>query len=266
MRRITTVFFLVLVLFFASYQLSTAKEGGQKMEREIIVLYDNYNYRTDLESDWGFSVYIRGFDKNILFDTGTDGSILLANMEKMGIDPQEIDIVVISHNHKDHRGGLKQLLKVNPHVQVFLIGSFFNFRRKLLERKGVKVTTVEGKVEICPGVYSSGVIKGSPNEQALILQGEEGLTIITGCSHPGILNMIEQVNNEFEDDIFLVMGGFHLLRERERRLRRLALGMEDRGVKYLAPSHCTGSGAEEIFRNIYKARYKGLGVGRVIQI
>ena len=90
-----------------------AKPGQEKpsampVERAvtIVVVYDNYQVNSNLSPAWGFGCVIRTPTQDILFDTGGDSSILLSNMEKMNIDPKDIDIVVISHIHGDHVGGL----------------------------------------------------------------------------------------------------------------------------------------------------------------
>jgi 7,8-dihydropterin-6-yl-methyl-4-(beta-D-ribofuranosyl)aminobenzene 5'-phosphate synthase len=76
----------------------------------ITVTYDNNLYTEGLITAWGFSCFIRGAEKTILFDTGGNGSILLANMKELDINPQEIDVAVISHIHGDHAGGIERFL------------------------------------------------------------------------------------------------------------------------------------------------------------
>jgi 7,8-dihydropterin-6-yl-methyl-4-(beta-D-ribofuranosyl)aminobenzene 5'-phosphate synthase len=88
---------------------------------KVTIIYDNTAYKEELQADWGFSclVEIENTPK-ILFDTGTNGSILLANMKKLNIDPVSIDEVFISHNHYDHIGGLPDFLNVNKEVTVYI--------------------------------------------------------------------------------------------------------------------------------------------------
>lgn len=67
-----------------------------------------------------FSCLIEGLDKTILFDTGGNGDILLANMQRLGLDPEDVDAVVLSHIDADHTGGLGAFLARNPDVTVYM--------------------------------------------------------------------------------------------------------------------------------------------------
>ena len=73
---------------------------------KITIIYDNTSSRPDLKADWGFSALVEVKGKKILFDTGTNGKILLSNMGKLEINPEEIEDIFISHLHWDHTGGL----------------------------------------------------------------------------------------------------------------------------------------------------------------
>ena len=90
----------------------------------VTVVYDNNPYKEGLETAWGFSCLITGSEKTILFDTGGDGSSLLGNMEKLAIEPDSIDTVVLSHIHGDHTGGLHSFLEKNHEITVYLPKSF----------------------------------------------------------------------------------------------------------------------------------------------
>lgn len=81
---------------------STIEHGPNDLT--ITDIYDNYPAQAGFTTAWGFVCVIQGTDKTILFDTGSDGAVLLANMAKAGIDPDVIDLVVLSHQHWDHTG------------------------------------------------------------------------------------------------------------------------------------------------------------------
>jgi metal-dependent hydrolase (beta-lactamase superfamily II) len=95
-----------------------------KAKITLITVYDNYKSNPSLRIGWGFSCVVRGEGKSILFDTGADSKILLSNMEKMKIDPKEIDFIFISHLHGDHTGGLPGILKIKPDLKIYKPESF----------------------------------------------------------------------------------------------------------------------------------------------
>lgn len=172
----------------------------------ITVSYDNNPYKERLTAAWGFSCVIRGTEKTILFDTGGDGSILLTNMEELGINPKEIDLVVLSHIHGDHVGGLPSFLEKNPEVVVYLPKSFPKGFKDKVKEYGAKIIEVQGPLKIYQGVYSTGELGTWIKEQSLIIHTEEGLIVITGCAHPGIVNIVIKAKNLVKDDVLLVMG------------------------------------------------------------
>jgi 7,8-dihydropterin-6-yl-methyl-4-(beta-D-ribofuranosyl)aminobenzene 5'-phosphate synthase len=103
------------------------EEGeGKAEEVTLISVYDNYQVNTGLKTAWGFGTIVKTPKEILLFDTGGNSEILLFNMEKMDIDPQSIDKVIISHIHGDHIGGLKGFLERNNNVTVFIPNSFPN--------------------------------------------------------------------------------------------------------------------------------------------
>jgi len=128
---------------------------------------------------------IAGLEKTILFDTGGEGKILLANMRKLGIDPRGIHIVVLSHSHGDHTGGLHALLRQNRNVIVYALASFPAGIKRIIEQSGARLIEVKGPCEICRGIRSTGEIGGAIKEQSLAIDTKEGITVITGCAHVG---------------------------------------------------------------------------------
>ncbi len=155
-------------------------------ELTVTIVHDNNPGVESLKMAWGFSALVTGPDKTILFDTGSDGSLLLENMTRLQIDPGRIDIVVLSHVHKDHTGGLTGLLQANPRVQVFLPQSFRPGSRRPCAEYGATVVEIAGPQEICRNVYTTGVLGRRVKEQALVFRTQPGLVVLTGCAHPGI--------------------------------------------------------------------------------
>jgi hypothetical protein len=100
--------------------LKRARAVPDESTISLRVIYDNYSYDEALQTDWGFACLLTGPQKTILFDTGGKSDLLLANMKKMDQSPKDVDLIVISHNHGDHTGGLVPFLKENPDVSVLL--------------------------------------------------------------------------------------------------------------------------------------------------
>jgi 7,8-dihydropterin-6-yl-methyl-4-(beta-D-ribofuranosyl)aminobenzene 5'-phosphate synthase len=136
------------------------------LDTNIVILYDNNWFGPHLEAAWGFSCLVRGLEKTILFDTGGDGHTLLGNMRQVGVEPAEIDIVVLSHFHGDHTGGLRGFLEKNPHVAVYLPGSFSGNFKKAVMSVGARVEEVFEAKELCRGAYTTGELGDAIREQA----------------------------------------------------------------------------------------------------
>ena len=87
---------------------------------KITIVYDNKIAKDikGLKAGWGFSCFIRTKERNILFDTGWDGDVLISNMKLLGINPRDIDLILLSHSHWDHCGGLTRVLNLNENLEV----------------------------------------------------------------------------------------------------------------------------------------------------
>lgn len=239
---------------------------NNKHSLQMIVVYDNNAFGENLKADWGFSCLIRGLEKSVLFDTGTNGKILLSNMEKLGIHPGEIDTVFLSHEHKDHTGGLEALLNLNSSVEVWLPNFFSSSFKNKIKNKGSTVREVTNFQEICEGAYTSGIIEGWIKEQSLILNTGKGLILITGCAHPQIVKIIDRVKKLLKKNIHLVFGGFHMGAYNENEINEIIGQFQDSRVKKVGPCHCTGDEARRLFAEEYKDDFIEIGVGKVIKV
>ena len=233
----------------------------EKPEIVLISVYDNYQVDPELKTAWGFAAIIKTQQELILFDTGGNSTILLSNMQKLGIDPSSIKKVVISHIHGDHVGGLEGFLERNPNVTVFIPSSFPKSVKDMVIQKGAKFVEISAPRKISGSIYTSGELYGPPKEQSLIIDSKKGLIVITGCAHPGIVNIVKRAKKLMKKDkVYLVLGGFHhppLFCIKE--FRKL-------GVQKVAPSHCTGDLVREAFRKEYKENFIEYGVGKTIEI
>ena len=158
----------------------------------IHILYDNKSFDKRLKSDWGFSCISKLPQKDILFDTGGDSSILLSNMKILKINPHDTEVVFLSHIHGDHVGGLPGFLNKNKKVTVYLPASFPQRFKDQVKLLGVKIEEVDKPKMLFENVYTTGELGEGIKEQSLIIKTLKGLIVITGCDHPGVVNVVRK--------------------------------------------------------------------------
>ena len=208
-------------------------------------------------NEHGLSLYIEYVGQKILFDTG-QSDLYLNNAKKMSVDLSSIDFVVLSHGHYDHGNGLVHLSKTTLlcHPKVFLrryrnqtyIG--LNQTRKEVEEKFNLVATREPYFitkDICflgevnpretKYVLEDGSTDYIPDDSALAINSKDGIIIITGCSHAGILNIIEKSKEIFnKNKIYAIVGGFHL-KEINTSLDEVVESLNN--IEHIYTGHCT---------------------------
>ncbi len=253
-------------------ETETMRQGHREAETPalksltVTIVHDNNPFDDRLQTAWGFAATVTGPDKTILFDTGSDGTLLLDNMALMEVDPNAIDTVFLSHAHDDHTGGLVGFLTVHPKVDVFLLESFPKRFKETVRGYGAAVVEVESPREICACVYSTGRMGRQVYEQALVVRTVKGLVILTGCAHPGVEKIVERVRALHEEDILLVVGGFHLGWATEGQIEQVIRTLKEFGVRYVAPTHCTGEKAQDLFLKYFGNRCLRAGVGSIITL
>lgn len=210
---------------------------------KITILYDNTIWKKGTVSDWGFSCLIEAHGKTILFDTGAKGKILLNNMDKLDIDPSTIDSVFISHDHWDHVDGLAELLKIK-NVTVFCPKSC------VVEDKTIDLQKIHHSCELFENIFSTGELGEVEKEQSLLIKQGDDITVIVGCSHPGVDIILEKAA-EF-GTVKNILGGFHDF----SNIGAMSF------LEKICPTHCTVA-IEEI-RALYPEKFIEGGVGRVI--
>ncbi len=228
---------------------------------QITVVCDNYEQVAGLETSWGFACVVDTPQKSVLFDTSGDGAILLGNMEKLGIAPQDIDVVVISHDHWDHTGGVSDFLARNSQLPVYVVTAFSRGTKQLIEAAGGQLVEVSQPQEIAPGVFSTGQVPGAPPEQALAMQTDEGLVVVTGCAHPGVVNMVKAAMKVCQGNVHLVMGGFHMGSMNSRQIHVVIDQLRQLGVQRAAPCHCSGGQTRQLFAEELGEDFVKVGVG-----
>jgi 7,8-dihydropterin-6-yl-methyl-4-(beta-D-ribofuranosyl)aminobenzene 5'-phosphate synthase len=210
------------------------------METKITIVYDNCLKKQGLKTGWGFSALIETDGASpILFDTGNDGISLLYNMEQLGIPPENIGTIVISHAHGDHTGGLSAILEINKDAGVYVPASV---RARI---PGRKVVPVSQPLQISSEVISIGELKNI--EQSLAVKTSKGIVVVTGCSHPGVGAILDAASSHGK--VYGIIGGLHGFRDFSRL----------DGLSLVCPCHCTQY-KEELERQFPK-QYLGCGAG-----
>jgi len=212
---------------------------------KITIVYDNEVRKVGLRQGWGFSALIEDAEVSpLLFDTGADSPTLLHNMKELNIDPKDIGIIIISHAHGDHTGGLSEILRINGTAELYLPNSF---RRAFAGRK---VTTVKDSVQIRENIFSTGELEGI--EQSLALKTDKGIFVLTGCAHPAMESILTAAT-EF-GKLYGIAGGFHGFHNFEAF----------RGLSLICPCHCTMYKQE--IRDLFKDKTLECGAGLVIEL
>ncbi len=258
----------------------------------------------NLVGEHGLSFYIEADNRHILFDTGQNIGIA-NNAGVLGVDLGRIDTVVLSHGHYDHSSGLKSLLDCNTnftlhaHPDVFgpkLKGAGENHRyigvpvdRKTLEEKGIQIKLDKNPIPIAPGITTTGEImlesdfeEVAPgfhlkngedypidtlaDDRALILDTAEGLVVLLGCSHRGVVNTLNHVAQiTGRNTIHAILGGLHLGKASKQKLSQIVDHLHAFGLEKIGVGHCTGPKAFVALANAFEEKVFLNTVGNVIE-
>ncbi|MGC9117882.1 MAG: MBL fold metallo-hydrolase [Thermoproteus sp.] len=267
---------------------------------KLAILVDNYltqpsSLRLRLLGEWGFSAYV--YDWRILYDTGLSGTALLNNMKALGISPDDPDVLVISHRHIDHTGGVKALLSarsrpltVVAHENLFAkayakdemgeVEIGVDFTRDFLELRGARLVLIREPYKIAEGVWASGEIPRRwgpshtgavsdlvPDDMALYIRHPKGLVALTGCGHAGVENIVEyglQVTGA--DRLYAIIGGLHFMGLPEARVREAAGYLRSKSPGLVVGTHCTGVAGIAALQAALPDVAKAGGAGAVFEI
>jgi 7,8-dihydropterin-6-yl-methyl-4-(beta-D-ribofuranosyl)aminobenzene 5'-phosphate synthase len=267
----------------------------------VTILYDAFSDSKVVTKDWGFSALIEHDGKRILFDAGNNAATFEHNVKALGVDLSKLDFVVISHRHTDHTTGLKYLLSVNPKVPIYAPMESFGIFGGSVSSTLIKPITslpdrmryydgkypdkiptgypwndgnfvlVDKLTEISPGIFLVFTISKTPGtlelrELSLVLRGPNGLSLVVGCSHPGIEEVL-QASSAIDPRVHFLCGGLHLVSTPESEIDRLVDSLKNKWkIDKIAPGHCTG---EQAFFRLQKAfgdDYLYAGAGTQLEI
>lgn len=273
---------------------------------EVLPLIDWYAAQGNLETESGVSYLVRADDTTILFDLGLNRKgeqepPLLRNMARLGVDPAEIDFVVLSHPHGDHMGGFKNQFARRAIVRQEndpLAGKPVYATAPLTLTEGMS-TVVQAPRMLAPGVATLGplpralFLMGYVQEQALAIKVEgKGLVLLVGCGHPGVEALVERAEQLFATPVYGVIGGLHFPVTDDRArigpfkfqqllgspnppwrpigkeaVNRTLASLKAKGIQYVAPSaHDTCDWSLHAFEEAFGAAYHALKVGEPLTI
>jgi 7,8-dihydropterin-6-yl-methyl-4-(beta-D-ribofuranosyl)aminobenzene 5'-phosphate synthase len=293
-------FFRGLLILSSLLCSLTFTERGFANDR-VTILYDAFGDNPKLTRDWGFSALVEHDGKRILFDTGNNADTFAHNTRALGIDLNKLDCVVISHRHTDHSTGLQYVLSVNPKVTVYapkegatqfggdLPRTFFRPISELPTKmryfggdypqgipsgrlyNGGNFVLIDALTEILPDILVVPTISRNPgtlelHELTLAIKGPSGLTLVDGCSHAGVEEILRAAS-AIDTRFHVLFGGLHLVTTPEDEIARLVENLKEKWkIEKIAPGHCTGEPAFFRLQKAFASNYIYAGLGAQIEV
>jgi len=285
----------------ASPTAPAGKAGADPAKAQITVLFDAFGTASALRKDWGYAALVEVGGKRILFDTGNNAETFAGNTKALGVDLARLDMVVMSHRHGDHMGGLAHLLSVNPKVPIYapkegfgvyggdLPGSFYRKNEALAPAQryydgkppevmrfgaawpAADFRLVDKGFEVAPGVHLISLVSDKPGtlelrELSLAVATPQGLVLVVGCSHPGIDRIVEAAA-KIDPRVHLITGGLHLVVSKDEDIGKIIGTLRDTyKVGFIAPGHCTGEPTFAALAKAYGDHYLYAGLGTTLAL
>ena len=278
---------------------------------KLTVLIDNLPGAPGLVNEFGLSIFLEANGRKVLFDTGTTG-MFIGNARKLGVDLQAVDLAILSHGHYDHGGGLESFFYANATAPLFLRTTadadhyrdlspgkhYIGLDKKMLEANRQRLRWVNEDTEIAPGFHIITSIPSSEfrpdtsarllvkkgeeylpdtftHELALAVKEDDGVTLITGCGHLGVLNMLAAARARFpKEKIKAVIGGFHLIGDSDKlsmavskeTVQAIARRFGELGANKVISGHCTGKEASALLAVELGPSYEELCTGSRFEV
>lgn len=248
---------------------------------KLTIIVDNWCARHGLRSEWGYAALLETAHGVLLWDTAEHGSVLLHNLAFLGKKTADIGDVCLSHGHFDHCGGLGELLMEAPHVRLWGASGIATPRLSgenpatacpdgggpLLANAALRA--IDDTAEILPGVTAfrvpceqrdlaficqDNLWEVSPSgevlpdtfadDMSLLVHGSRGTSLVLGCAHAGLPNILRYVASRFGvTSLHTVVGGMHLAGLSSDELTPYLDAFREFDVQCWRPCHCTGFGA-----------------------
>ncbi|MBN2795837.1 MAG: MBL fold metallo-hydrolase [Clostridia bacterium] len=267
----------------------------------VKVLIENTSLENQFVKEHGLSLYIEHDGQKILFDMG-QSMAYLKNADMMSVSLDQVDFAVVSHCHYDHIGGLYNFLehyekpvyiqekgkhefyscktdckeigihpewKLHPNIH-WINGNYaINASIHLMKNNSNQWPMPEMNQHLFTKKENIFIHDPFLHEQSLIIKGQKDLILITGCSHNGIMNIIESVKNIYQHYPKIVIGGFHLSSDQsdfqDSKLEAVAKALKNLDIQCYT-GHCTGMKGYEVLKSVLGCKCNRLSSGQEINI
>jgi 7,8-dihydropterin-6-yl-methyl-4-(beta-D-ribofuranosyl)aminobenzene 5'-phosphate synthase len=194
----------------------------------------------EYRADFGYAVFVQFDGKRVLLDTGTDSSVLKHNLAAAGVDLGGIDAVVMTHNHHDHAGGLRWVREQNPRVPVYVPpGQDYGIGGTRVVTDTLALTrdlvVIRGHADVPTG--------GISDDLSLAMRTADGLYVLNSCSHSGVAAIVDRAAAVMGGQVTYYSSGARLAYRDASDTTVVSEALAARGVKRVAPSHCSLSHA-----------------------
>lgn len=248
----------------SSYNLEDSVDSVESVE--ITVLIDN-NPSGSYEAPWGVSMLVKTAYNKILFDSGPDKEDLKANAEALGVTIDDIDFIIISHEHLDHVDGLDHYnnntnSQIKSNLEVYVPTGMSQGTKASMEFLGLVPHELNSTTNLGNGLYVIGQLAGPPYEHALAINVTGiGLVILVGCSHPGVNNIVAKAVDDLNTTPYVVLGGFHEGSSNEQEVSSLIDSLLNLSLSQIYPFHCSGDLIRNYLHTSYPELYREVCVG-----
>jgi 7,8-dihydropterin-6-yl-methyl-4-(beta-D-ribofuranosyl)aminobenzene 5'-phosphate synthase len=230
MHHLISCVFIAVILLISRPALA-------ERENYFQVVFDTTNgSESGFRSGFGYAVYINFEGRKILFDTGVDGETLLHNLRGANVTIDDLDAVVISHEHSDHIGGLASVFHQRANIVVYAppdqsIG-------------GGNIQRITDNIQLSPNIYVIRTHTDQPtvgigDELSVLIDTRQGPYLITACSHTGVARIVDRAAAITGRSVFYYTGGARLKFRGTADTSEVASALKARKVVHVSPGHCS---------------------------
>jgi len=173
----------------------------------------------------------------------------------------QIEAVILSHMHWDHIGCLLYVIAAKPGVDVYAPAAFSRGFLRDVRARAHAVVETRLATRVAEHVWTTEVLQDPFLEQALYVDSAEGIVVVTGCAHPGVVELVRSAQRVSDKTVHAVLGGFHMTGMGQGEIAQVVDGLRDLGVHRVGPCHCSGDAARDAMREAFGSDYLDIGVG-----